>query len=99
MIPLGCLTYGVLVAVVVSTLKRLDTVRRWPKIVGAFLALAVSVWERLPRDAAMAVAVVQCTAVTLAVAVLTYEAIIQPIRQWIEKQLVGPPPPMTRNGP
>jgi hypothetical protein len=73
----SCLAFGAVIAVIVSALKSVSAVKRYPKITAAVIASAVSAWQ-LAYGAAHGIdyaALAHCISTQLAGAVLTHEAV------------------------
>lgn len=74
-----CAVYGVIISIIVSLLKRIPFVRKFPKVVAtvisSVLAIATAFWQG-PADV---IAIVQCVLEQLSVSVATYEVITKSV--------------------
>lgn len=75
-----CLVWAPVIGIVVSAAKKIPIVKRHPKIVATLLAIAVTAWRaRHGGPTPDYAALLECVAVQISGAVLTFEAGIKPI--------------------
>ena len=87
-----CLTYGVVISLVVSFLKRWPIAANNPKIVSALLSSALAAWTLFGHGgAAMTTGTVQtlvgCILTQYAASVATHETVVQPIKDAVVSRL------------
>ena len=76
-----CLIYGPIVSLVVSLLKRVPWIGKYPKVFAAFLSGVAAILGTLGIGGAVDwAAVIQCAVQTFALSVATYEVVKTPVR-------------------
>lgn len=87
-----CLAYAPLVSWVADWLKRWPLLKQYPKLAALLLAFIIPWLQGIvyPAGAVPIAQIIACALLTLAGAIVTHEAITEPVQRWRKARANGP---------